>query len=195
MYKYIAIVLTLFCTVGCKSKKEKQDPEQFIPVISYIQGQVSQMDSSLATIIQIQKEMNGRADTTYLSRQEFRLAAKDFLSLPEISQANLRDDYEAENMYDDLMNAFVFTFTAKDKRLEIQREDVIVQPNENGSSDIKAINFDRWRQSRDSTVHQNLLWESGKRFVVVTKTSRNNGPEKVHTLEVKWNTALEGDRQ
>jgi hypothetical protein len=188
MNRFLLSMILLGLLVSCSHKKKQQNKEeQFFPVSSYLKGQVAMMDSSLSTILAIQQQDSSRADTTYIRNKEFKKYAKQFLDLPDISSDNLRGDYQVTNMYDDLLNSYIFTYTTNEKDDEIKKQDVLVEPGDNGDNTIKTVNIDRWVTQGDSTIHQNMLWESGKRFLIITKMQKQNQPEKIHTLEVKWN--------
>ncbi|HVK97703.1 MAG TPA: hypothetical protein VM368_07795 [Flavisolibacter sp.] len=180
----LAILLVLY-VFGCKEKK-KQNAADFFPVTTYLKGQIAQMDSSVASIIMINRR-DSVVDTTYINKEEFKRYASEFLQLPDISSDELKDDYEVANLYDDLLNAFVFTYTTKEPDNEIKKQDVIVEPSEAEKSIIKAIAIDKWVTKGDSTVHKNMLWEANRRFLIVTKVEKPNQPEKVSVVEVKWN--------
>lgn len=188
---WVILFLTAF-VFACSNKKKKQaTDEEFFPVVTYLRGQAAQMDSSLATIMKIEKLQNGRPDTTYIKREEFKFYAKEFLDLPDISSAKLKDDYTVTNMYDDLLNAYIFTYTTTEEDLPIKKQDVIVEPGEN-ENNIQAINIDKWEKKDDSLIHKNMLWESNKRFLIVTKVQKGSQPEVIKTLEVKWTNAPRG---
>ncbi|MGV3530613.1 MAG: hypothetical protein ACO1OO_17050 [Flavisolibacter sp.] len=187
MKKMLCLLLLPALLVACKGrKKEAADPAEFIPITSFFRGQVAQMDSSTATILKIEKSDTSRPDTTYLRREEFKTWAKPFLDLPEISDEKWRDDYEVTNMYDDLMKAYIFTYTTQEEDAEIKKQDVIVEPDAEGNNNIRAVNIDKWSLRGKTVVQQNMLWETGSRFLIVTKVSQPGEAEKIKTLEVKW---------
>src|SRR5207248_6830436 len=113
-------------------------------------------------------------DTTYLKREEFKKYAKDFLELPDITSDKWKDDYKESKLYDEDLKSVILTYTSKNKDNEVQREDVMIepQPDENGNSKVKTILIDKWSTNGDSTVHKNMVWESDKRFLILTKVNR-----------------------
>lgn len=193
MKKTLVFIVFSMLLICCKQKEKADgDDDKFISVNSYLKAQVAEMDSSLATIMAIRKLDTVSTDTTYLKREDFKIYANEFLQLPDISSSKLKDDYSATNMYDDLLNAYVFTYTTTDQKNEIKKEDVIVDPTEAGESNIRAINIDKWQTHGDSTVHKNMLWETGKRFLIITKVAKPSQPERISTVEVKWSNTPEG---
>lgn len=187
--KFLYYLLFSVVFFSCKEKNKRSAPDaEFFPVLSYIKGQVAQIDTSLASIIQIEKTNNGQPDTTYIKREDFKMVAKEFLQLPDISSAEIKEDYEVTNMYDDLLDAFIFTYTTNDEEHEIKKQDVILEPQTDGKSKIKSIVIDKWVTRDDSTIHQNMLWDADKRFLIITKIDKAGQPEKIKTQEVKWNS-------
>lgn len=180
----IFLAALLLC---CKGKKKNDTPdEKFFPVASYLKGQIAQMDSSLASIIKIEKIDSNVADTTYVKREEFKNYAKEFAELPDISSDKMKDDYQVKKMYDDMLKAAIITYETTEQANEIKKEDVILEPGENGESIVKTINIEKWISTGDSTVHKNMVWHAGKSFLIVTKTDKPGRPEKIRTLQVKW---------
>jgi hypothetical protein len=191
MNRLVFILIIPLLVSSCKSKKKKHaDDAEFFPVLTYLKGQVAKMDSSVATIIKIEQEGTNPPDTAYLKREEFKNFAKEFLQLPDISSEKLRDDYTVTQMYDDLLNAFVFTYTTTEEDEEIKKQDVILEPGEDGNSEIKTIHIDKWAQKGQTTEHKSMLWEANRRFLIITKNQPKGEPEKIKTLEVKWSTAM-----
>ena len=133
------IFLGLFPVLfSCKSKKDQED-KNLVSVVSLIQGQVKMVDTSLYRITMIQK-VDSTADTTIISREDFRKIAKDFLTLPDISSEKMKEYYDESNSYDKDMELALFTYTAKDPDVEIRRETIMLEPNPTGGdSKVKSI--------------------------------------------------------
>ena len=97
-------LLSTFIILSCKNKKannEEHDTEpSFFPVASFIKSQVVHVDSSVYRIIKIDRK-DSTADTTFLKREEFREAAKDFLSIPDISSDRLKEEYTETKLFDE----------------------------------------------------------------------------------------------
>jgi hypothetical protein len=175
--------------MGCKNKKIKPDvpAADIFPVNDYLKGQVARMDTSLAyfTIIETTE---GRSDTTPIKNSEVRRYAADFLTLPDIASKELKDDYEVTHLYDEELDAFAFTFTTKENH-PVKSEHVILDPQQNaeGKNDIKSIFVDLWKNSGDSSIRKNMLWEAGKSFQVTTTSNSPGTNEKIKKIKVVWN--------
>ena len=189
MTKWIIIACAIVSLTACKGKKKhKEGDTNYFPVLSYIRGQVADIDTSLYRIMKIET-VGSTSDTTFLKREEFRKYAADFLNLPDITSAKWKDDYDETKMYDEYLKSVILTYTTTEPDNEVKREDVIVnpQPDENGNSEVKTIIIDKWSKQDDENIHKNMVWQSNKRFLILTKTDRDQQPEKVKKLEIVWN--------
>src|SRR5215217_8333358 len=103
------LLLALFFT-QCGTKKKEQTGADAVPfpVVPYLQSQVRHVDTSLYSIVKIHKA-HGATDTTYLRREDFKTAAQDFLSLPDISSEKLRGKYTETKLYDEDLKKVVIT--------------------------------------------------------------------------------------
>ena len=173
------IFLGLFPVLfSCKSKKDQED-KNLVSVVSLIQGQVKMVDTSLYRITMIQK-VDSTADTTIISREDFRKIAKDFLTLPDISSEKMKEYYDESNSYDKDMELALFTYTAKDPDVEIRRETIMLEPNPTGGdSKVKSILINSVRSEKDSTIEKDMTWHLDARFQVVYKIRKANQPEQI----------------
>lgn len=184
----IALFLSALA-LGCKSKKENVDGEvDFFPALSFIKSQVAHVDTSVYRIIKIVKKDN-ITDTFFLRREDFRKAAGDFLSLPDISSGDLKDEYVETKLYDESLGQIVLNYMPKEQDAELTRQEVMIQPDPEGDK-VKSFFVNRVIDSDDSTVQKILFWEVDKRFKIVTTVEKINTPEKTETVEVVWNDFL-----
>lgn len=153
---------------------------------SYIRGELARLDSSLASFYKIETA-NGKSDTTPIRNADVKRYARDFATLPDISAAELKDDYEVTKAYDDILGSYVFMFTTKEDH-PVRREDVVLdpQPNAEGKNDIQSIFVELWQNSGDTSIRKNMLWETGKNFQITTVTEAG-GAQKTKKLQVVWN--------
>lgn len=177
--------------LSCKHKKKPANPNSdgaFFPVVSFIRGQVKDIDTSMYRIIKIET-INNKVDTQFIKREDFKTYAKDFTDLTDISSDKLKDDYNETKTYDDVLKSFILTYSTEVKDNEIQKEDVMIdpEPDENGNSKVRSIIIDEWPNHGDTIIHKSLLWQTNKRFLVVTKIDAPGSPEKITRLEIVWN--------
>jgi len=171
----------------CKSKKNTEEEKKgdFFSVLSLVQSQVKKVDSSAGQIRKIEKK-EGVSDTIVISREEFRRYAQDFLMIPDISTPERKKLYEESKGPDKSTNSILYTYTTKDQDQEVQRETVMFEPDSAGIAQLSVIIIDLMKTNGDSTVIKNMIWYVDRSFHVITKTSKDTGPEQVRSVMVKW---------
>ncbi|MFN2456936.1 MAG: hypothetical protein ABR502_01935 [Chitinophagaceae bacterium] len=186
MNKFLVLAVVTVSIYSCKSKQDKQDTgSSFFPVLSFINSQIAQVDTSLYGIIRITKT-GSLSDTQYIKREEFRKTAQEFLDIPDITSSKLRNEYVEQKIFDESLNKVILNYTTKDTGAEILRQEVLIQPNPMGD-EVKTIFIDRVQRFNDSTVQKKMSWQVNKWFQVTTITQKGKQPEKVQTVEVIWN--------
>lgn len=184
--KWMILPLVLIL-VSCTSNKDASNPDNsFFPVSSFIKSQVAMVDTTLNSIMKVVTH-DGTSDTSYITRQEFRSHASDFLSLPDLSSAKLRDQYTETQMFDQELKSIVLNYTPKEKGNEIQRQEVIIEPNEQKGDKVKTIYVDQLLEGKGSTVQKRMTWGVDQYFQVVTITKGDNAPEQVKIVRLSWN--------
>jgi len=188
MNKYFALLLPIIMVLpACKSKK-KEPEKKFVSVLSLIENQVAHVDTSLYSIIKIVQNDTLPGDTIYIPREEFRAAAKDFLSIPDLSDKKVAKRYKEEAIFDETINRFIITYTPEDPaKEEIQKQELLVTPNTATGDKVNNIIIDRVISNRDSFMKQNLLWQMDRSFQVATTLQKPGKPEKTTTVKVVWN--------
>jgi len=188
MKKYFALILPFILALpACKSKK-KEPEKKFVSVLSLIENQVAHVDTSLYSIIKIVQNDSLPGDTIYIPREEFRAAAKDFLSIPDLSDKKVAKRYKEETILDETINRFIITYTPEDPaREEIQKQELLVTPNSGTGDNVNNIIIDRVISNRDSFMKQNMLWQMDRSFQVATTLQKPGKPEKTTTVKVIWN--------
>ena len=170
----------------CKNKKENAgEDSSFFPTLSFIKSQVAHVDTSVYRIIKIVKTENG-TDTSFLRREDFREAAKDFLTLPDLSSEKWKDDYTETEFFDPGLQQVVLNYMPKDAGAEITRQAVMIEPGAGGDK-VKSLFISRTLAGDDSLINKVLFWEVDKRFKIVTTIEKPGIPKKNETVEVIWN--------
>jgi hypothetical protein len=186
MNKLLLLLSALVFFIGCKDEKPENTTE-FFPVTDYLKSQVKHVDTSLYRIIKIESA-NGRSDTSFLKREEFRKVASDFVEIPDITAKKIKNDYAETQMYDESLQSIILTYTTSEIDNKVQRQDVILgQANEDGNNDVSTIIVHTMENLKKTSIEKNMVWYVNKRFIIVTKTNTANQPEKIEKLEVIWN--------
>ncbi len=188
MKKYIVLLLPVMLAMPACRSKEKGPEKKFVSVLSLIKNQVAQVDTSLYSIVKIVSTDSLHNDTTYIPREEFRAAAKDFLAIPDLSDKKVAKRYKEETMYDKTINRVVITYTPEDPaKEEIQKQELLVTPDAATGDKVNDIIINRVISNRDSFMQKNMLWRMDKSFQVVTTLQKPGKPEKTTTMKVTWN--------
>jgi hypothetical protein len=179
----------LFIFVACNNEESgSKDKAAYFPVLSFLQGQVAHIDSSVYSITQVTKNGN-HTDTAYIKREDFKNTARDFLSIPDISSKKLRKKYNESRLYDETLGKVVITYTPKDEDMEILRQDVIIQPNPETGDQVETIYIERLLSNDDSTVQKKMTWQVDKGFQVRSIIQKKNSPEKIENMAVTWSNS------
>jgi hypothetical protein len=182
-------VLLLLTVSSCKEKPKEED-KKYVSIPSLIEKQVSHVDTSLYSIQKIIITDSVHTDTTYIRREEFRDAAKDFFAIPDMSSPGVANRFKEESSYDTLIRRVILTYTPVDpKKEEFQKQQLLISQDvmEDGSNKVTSIIIDRVRNNRDGYFAQNMLWQTDKNFLVTTTTQKPGEPEKITTTKVVWN--------
>ena len=184
---FFGILLLAFCA-ACKSKKKKKadvDNRDFFPALSFLQSQVKEIDTSLYSIQKIET-INGRSDTSFIPREEFRNYAKDFLEIPDITQEKWKGDYVETTDYDTDMGRAVLVYSAMDPELELRQQHVTILPTLGGNDEVKSIFLHRIINDEDSTVEKKMYWEVKNYFTITSIVQKEDSPEQIRKLQVFW---------
>ena len=181
---FILLIGALF-VASCNDKKENKNEKNFFPVLSFIKSQVAHVDTSVFRIIRIVKK-DSTSDTTYLKREEFREAAKDFLTIPDISDKDLRDEYTETELFVEDLDQVALNYMPKEPTKEITRQEVMIKAGADGDK-VQSIFINRVINNKSGSIQKILFWEVDKQFRVITLTQLPDSPETKETIEVKWN--------
>jgi hypothetical protein len=184
---YIFLFAVVLC-FSCKNEDDKTtDESKFFPVLSFLQGQVKKIDTSLYRIVKVET-IDTTTSTSYIRREDFRKYAEPFLEIPDITANKWQEDYKETKMFDEAMNKIILTYTTAEPKNEVRREDVVLDPtNAEGNSEVTTIIINTVRDFKDSSIEKNMVWYVDKRFTIVTKVQKAGHPEKVKQVEVIWN--------
>ena len=186
MKKWI-LIAPLVLLFSCKSEEKEEGRDSgFFPVLTYLKSQVAQVDTSVYSIIKI-TTVGNQSDTTYIKREDFRKEAADFLSIPDITQKKLKKDYKETELYDESLQSVILSYMPTEDDAEIRRQEVIIEPHQAETDQVKSIFIDRVMEQGKAIVRKNMLWQVDRRFQVVTITQNSDGSEQIEKRQVIWN--------
>jgi hypothetical protein len=184
--KYTLLFLFVLSITACK-QKEKSIGEKFFPVLSYIQSQVMDIDTSLYPIRKIIYSDSLRTDTVFMHRENFRREAEDFLAIPDITSSAFEKRYKEEKQVDEMLNRVLLIYTPLNPEKEIiQRQEVLIKPDPSGDK-VSNIIINSLINTRDSLVEKKMLWQVGESFLVTATRQLPGQTETTTTIKVIWN--------
>ncbi|MBC7947854.1 MAG: hypothetical protein H7Y42_08245 [Chitinophagaceae bacterium] len=184
----LAIPFLLLVVISCQSKKKKEAVPKRTSALNFIQSQVAQIDTSLYSIRKITFIDSMRTDTVYYSREQFRQLAADFLSLPDISSEEFDGRFKEEEGFDEMIGRLTITnLPVKPDAEEIQRQEILIQPDQQGGGRITSIIINFNSSNKDSSVQKRMLWQVDKSFQVATTRQYPGQPEQSSLYRVVWN--------
>ena len=185
-FVFILAGLLIVIFTGCKGEGKKAEKKTFISARSIINDQLKDIDTSLYSIVKVNCRDGDHSDTEYIRREDIRLAAKDFLDLPDLSP----EEYTEENIPGPTDNLSTISYKPihPDKE-DIQKLDFIIDPDmaDIGKNVIKSIYIDRGFSNKDSSVQKRMLWQVDKSFQVSISRQLPGQPEINSTYRVTWN--------
>lgn len=190
MNKWTAILLPLLIFMGCKSQKKEppKDTSAYFPVSNYLQSEIKRLDTSMYRFIKIET-VNGKSDTTDISREEIRKYAADFLDIPNLRDPGTGNDYDEMVSYDSMAGRVFMSYTAYDKNVDVVKQDVSIMPGFGAVEDkVMTIYVEKIKDDDDVVTEKKMLWDTNRYFNIRTITQKKNAPEQVHNLRVQWNS-------
>lgn len=181
---WLFISLITFIVFSCKEKNNLSE-ESPIPVISIINGQMKELDTSLYQFTKIET-INNHSDTTFIRRDEVRKLAQPFLDAPEIANKDYSEQYSEERLIDAEQQTLSITSTAKNEQAEVQKQIVIINLPDLSSGKVNSIFIDRYISNNDSTLQHKLFWEVDKSFTITSIIEKEAQPEIIKRVKVEW---------
>ena len=143
------------------------------------------IDTSLYAILRLEPRDSARYDTTYIHRDDFRAAAKDFLDIPDLSDEDYEDRYRESKTMDQTLNRILLSYEPVNPKEEIiQSQQVLIEP---GDGKVTNIIINMVQNSKDSLVTKRMMWTPDRSFQVTTLKQLPGQPETTHTYKVSWN--------
>lgn len=180
----LAIILTL---ISCKQNAKTttyaptaQDTIPIFPVTDYLLGQIGEIEKSPVTPLLISKQ-NDRVDSQWKTREQIREFAAPFLT-PLIDSASLQKYYTGKSFLDQTINAYTFTYDAKQNipdSISLREMNVYVNP---GTKQVDRLYL--VKNTGDTTLQ--LSWKAGKWFSIRSIIQMADSA-KVSEKILKWN--------
>ena len=188
MKNYLILLSAILLMPSACKQKKKDDKEKFFPVLSFIQSQVVNVDTSLYSIKKIVYIDSLQSDTVYIKREDFHNLAKDFLDIPDIADKKYSTRFIEERSFDETLNRVILSYKPiyPDKE-ELQKQEVLITPDVATEDKVTSIIIEKVIIDRNGFLQKNMLWQVDQSFLVTTTRQMPGQPETITTLKVTWN--------
>jgi hypothetical protein len=199
MKNIVSCIAALSIVFSCNNKAKEQGTAAeittaavdsakvtFFPVTSFLKGQLLVLDSLPVTVLQI-KTIAGKADSTWLKKENIRPALQPFIA-QEITADNLTSFFKQTKFNDQTVEAITFTYdpvTTIPDSISIRHWDVYIHPE---TGKIKRVYLLKQLTEKDKKYTQQLTWETDKWAKIVTILNMPDGSSKVENeTKLVWN--------
>ncbi len=187
MKNLLPFLIVPFFLFSCKNKptaasnKSSKDSTQFYPISDFILEQISYVDLRDFDI-HYKKEVDGKIDSSIISKETFRSIATPFLD-KDISKPAIKHAF-TESVFQDLStNSYTLNYRAKAADEPIQNIDVLLFEN---TKTVKRLFILSQRVNGDSSILQHHNWTANKSFQITTSTKTNTGFNSNEIIQVTW---------
>ncbi|MEJ7768115.1 MAG: hypothetical protein WKF89_09905 [Chitinophagaceae bacterium] len=168
------------------SKANVPGKHSIFPVTKFFAGQLYEIDSLNLRAVQY-TTTETKTDTALLSKNEFTLLANEFMQ-PDISDSSLKNYYTETSFADQSIPSVTLTYATVKEELEIQRLDVVIQPDPDESDKVKSVYLEKITHREDTLIIKKLLWRTSRYFQITTSKQVGQKPATNSQLKVSWNT-------
>lgn len=188
MKGWIITLVAMVCLQSCseQTKEEKIvaepiEPISFFPVTTYIKGQIAEISSYGLAPLKFDLS-NGKRDSIWLKAEQFDEVFGPFLE-PVIDSNNLIDTYQESKFADQSIDAFTFTYAAKnesDSSLQLKRWDVYISTKTNNVQRVFMV-------KRAAGKEIQLTWQHDEWCSIRTIGQDSSGLPVIEKEElIKW---------
>lgn len=183
--------LTICTLLSCNSQEVKQPVQkeevqkaEIFPVKSYFEEQLHLVDSLKLPVVKY-TTVDRKTDTSLITTSEFTALAKEFME-PDITSPSLSHFYKETGFADQSIPNVTFTYSTLKKDLEIQRMDVVIQPNPVLDDKVKSVYLEKTGVSKDTSILKKMYWKSNKFFQIITFKQSGSASSIVSQVKVAW---------
>ena len=162
-------------------------PKQFFPVMEFIKGEISAVDSLPVGI----KKYTGSDEQkfVYIKPDEFHRLAAAFTPA-EISDSIFQNNFKETSFLDRSSNSATFFYSAKNDNSPVRRVHVLTVKGD-VYDQVKSIYLQKNYRSGDTAISQKLYWKPKQRFQIITETTAGSAPPQSTVVNVVWDNREE----
>ncbi len=160
----------------------KNDTTHFFEVAQYIKTQIEEVNKTPYYIYKLDI-INRKKDSNAINTSVFNQISTRFLK-PDINNKDLKKHYIENIFHDQTTKSFTISYTAKDKELEIQNIEVLLQ--EDGQT-VKRLFIRKFFNYIDSSAIEQLSWKPGESFQINRLVQKPGKKENSYLTNIVWN--------
>ena len=185
--------LTVLIFLSCKNNKTNtptpslqnntEDTTTFFDVKGFFQGEIKDVTTTPYFIYTIITQDEKKRDSMHLTTTSFEQWAQEFLS-KDITEKSIKHFYKEDIFRDLTTKSVTFSYSTRNKDLEIQNVEVLLDEETN------KVNFIFIRCNKtegDSTVITQYNWKRGKSFLINRSVLKSDDSKHSTQQFVSWN--------
>ena len=180
-------VILIWCLSACQNhsrETKKEEATNIFPVVSFFSGQIHKVDSLKLPITKY-TIVNEKTDSVTITTDEFKLLANEFMK-PDITGADNKKFYKESSFADQSIPSITITYSTTFRDLEIQRIDVIINPDPVADDKVQSIYMEKLSHNHDTSILKKLFWRTDQNFQIITSNQVGNHPATFNQLKVEW---------
>jgi hypothetical protein len=163
--------------------KEKQGDKAFFPVNAQVIAELKALDTLPLAIFRYHQVKDGRTDTSIVSKEQLRTAAKLLLDA-DITSAKDQSRYTESVYLDQSIGQVTMSYAPNEKNTPVNKVDVYLDPESNKMKQVYVETQGPW--TGDSTVLRKMLWSPGHFFQVSTIISAGDTSNRWFQDKYSW---------
>ncbi len=179
MRRFIYALLLLFF-IACSNSTEEKNP---FPINAFLEEELGQIDSLPIAII-LNREKNGKPDTTVVDKKEFRGLAMQLIGI-DFQEKKHKNNYQELVLEDVQLGNISIGYTTDEPDLPIRKIELNIDAS---SNKIKSIFAERQEREGEKLLIRKILWTSGTELMV--NTSYYKEGKLLNTLTERYNWAI-----
>ena len=189
----LTISILSIITISCKNNKENKatetttptntvDTSHFFDTKSFFQTEIKDVTTTPYFMYIITTRDEKKKDSSHLTTTEFVRLAQEFLA-QDITQKELKPSYKEDVFRDLSTKSITFSYSTKNKDLDVQNIDVLLDEE---SNKVKFIFIRSQKISKDSTIITQLNWKRAKNFLINRAVLKSDGTKYSTQQFVSW---------
>ena len=189
----LTISILSIITISCKNNKENKatetttptntvDTSHFFDTKSFFQTEIKDVTTTPYFMYIITTRDEKKKDSSHLTTTEFVRLAQEFLA-QDITQKELKPSYKEDVFRDLSTKSITFSYSTKNKDLDVQNIDVLLDEE---SNKVKFIFIRSQKIFKDSTIITQLNWKRAKNFLINRAVLKSDGTKYSTQQFVSW---------